>query len=81
LALGLHLSQFQDTLHSIATDLYPNRLCDYLYELACKFNSFFRDCRVEGDSLQNPRLKLCELTANVLQVGLHILGLKTVERM
>ncbi|MFI4937858.1 MAG: arginine--tRNA ligase [Candidatus Berkiellales bacterium] len=79
--LGLHLAQFAEILSSISDDLMPNHLCEYLYELAEKFNAFFRDCRVEGDIMQNQRLSLCELTAVVLKEGLGILGLKTVNRM
>lgn len=81
IALGVHLCQFAEIIDSISDDLMPNRLCEYLYELAEKFNAFFRDCRVEGSSEQNQRLALCELTATVLKEGLTLLGLKTVTRM
>lgn len=79
--LGLHLCQFAEILYSIVDDLMPNRLCDYLFELAEKFNAFFRDCRVEGSAEQNQRLALCELTAQVLKQGMDILGLQTVTKM
>ncbi|HET9843918.1 MAG TPA: arginine--tRNA ligase [Gammaproteobacteria bacterium] len=79
--LGQHLARFPDTLLGMAQDLMPHRLCEYLYDLAVHFNAFFRDCRVEGDSNQMPRLKLCELTARVLRCGLSILGLETVDKM
>lgn len=79
--LGLHLCQFWEILCSIADDLMPHRLCEYLYELAGKFNLFFRDCRVEGSNEQNQRIALCELTASVLHDGLTILGLRTVDKM
>jgi len=81
ITLGLHLCQFAEILDSINDDLMPNRLCEYLYELAEKFNAFFRDCRVEGVAEQSQRLALCELTAMVLKEGLTILGLKTVTKM
>lgn len=81
LALGLHLCQFGEALEMVADDLLPNRLTDYLYGLAEKFNAFFRDCRVEGSPEQNSRLLLCEASACVMKQGLEILGLKTVEKM
>ena len=81
ISLGVHLRRFGETLELMARDLLPNRLTDYLYELAEKFNAFFRDCRVEGSPEEGSRLLLCELTAKVLRQGLHILGLQTVERM
>lgn len=79
--LGLHLLRFHEALELVANDLLPNRLTDYLYTLAEKFNAFFRDCRVEGSPQQNERLLLCEATAKVLKQGLDILGVPTVERM
>lgn len=79
--LGLHLLRFQEALELVADDLLPNRLTDYLYALAEKFNAFFRDCRVEGSPQQNQRLLLCEATARVLKQGLDILGVETVDRM
>jgi arginyl-tRNA synthetase len=81
MALGIHLAQFGEALEMVADDLLPNRLTDYLYGLAEKFNAFFRDCRVEGSPEQNSRLLLCETVASVMKQGLEILGLKTVEKM
>lgn len=79
--LGLHLLRFSETLKAVENELLPNYLTDYLYELAQKFNLFFRDCRVEGTPEQNRRLLLCETVLHTIEKGLHILGLKTVERM
>ena len=81
IALGMHLRQFGETINFVARDLLPNRLTDYLYGLAEKFNAFFRDCRVEGTPEQNSRLLLCEATALIMQKGLNLLGVKTVDKM
>lgn len=81
IALGVHLLQFGETLDAVSRELLPNRLTDYLYTLAEKFNIFFRDCRVEGSPEQNSRLLLSEATARVLYQGLTILGLHPVDRM
>ena len=80
-ALGLQLIQFGEALEQLSHDLLPNRLGEYLFILAEKFNAFFRDCRVEGTPQQNSRLLLCEATARTLKQGLEILGVKTVDRM
>ncbi len=81
ITLALQLRRFGETLDVMSRDLLPNRLCDYLYELAEKFHAFFRDCRVEGDPLEESRLLLCEATSRILEKGLNLLGLKTLERM
>ncbi len=79
--LGLHLLRFSEILESVSKELLPNHLTDYLYNLAQKFNLFFRDCRVEGAPEQNSRLLLCEAVEKTLEKGLSLLGLKTVDRM
>lgn len=79
--LALHLLRFPEAIEAAAKELLPNRLTDYLYQLAETFHAFFRDCRVEGVPEQNSRLLLCGLTGQVLQKGLHLLGLRTVEKM
>ncbi len=81
IALGLHLCRFGETLESVVRDLLPNRLTDYLYDLAEKFHAFFRDCRVEGSPQEESRLLLCETTGRILKQGLNLLGLETLERM
>jgi len=81
ISLGVHLSQFGEALENVSRDLLPNRLTDYLYALAEKFNAFFRDCRVEGSPEQNSRLLLCEAVARTMKQGLDILGVQTVDRM
>ncbi len=81
LSLALHLRRFGETLENMDRELLPNRLTDYLYHLAEKFHSFFRDCRVEGSDEVQSRLLLCELTAAVIAKGLNILGIKTLSKM
>ena len=79
--LAVHLRQFGETLDAVAEELLPNRLADYLYNLAEKFHAFFRDCRVEGTPEEDSRLLLCEAAGRILHQGLQILGLKTLDKM
>ncbi len=81
IALGLHLLRFVETIDFVAEELLPNRLTDYLYILAEKFNAFYRDCQVEGTPEEDSRLLLSELVARTMKQGLHLLGVETVERM
>lgn len=80
-SLALQIAQFEETLEAMTEELLPNKLCDYLYHLAERFNAFFRDCRVEGAAEETSRLLLCEATARVIKQGLAILGISPVEKM
>lgn len=79
--LAIHLLGFSDCLHAVEQELVPHRLTDYLYQTACLFNAFFRDCRVEGTVEQAHRLALVKWAANVLEQGLALLGIHTLEQM
>lgn len=81
IALGLLICQFSETLEKTVLELLPNRLSDYLYQVAEKFHAFFHHCRVEGSPEQQSRLLLCEAVSQILQCGLQLLGLKPLERM
>lgn len=81
ISLALHVRRFGEVLMMVAEDLLPHQLCEYLYQLAEKFNAFFRDCRVEGSEEEESRLLLSEATGQILKKGLELLGLKTLERM
>jgi len=82
-ALARQLLYFGHTLEAVATEYRPNYLCNYLYELAGRFTEFYEACPVlkEAGATRTRRLALCELTARVLQTGLHALGIETPERM
>jgi arginyl-tRNA synthetase len=82
--LAKHLLQFDTTLTELERDLYPNRLCQYLFELSQKFNQFFDRCPVltaESEEIKVSRLILCDLTARTLKLGLDLLGIEVLDRM
>ena len=79
--LAVHLRQFGECLKEYENELLPNRLCDYLYGLAEKFNEFFRDCKVIGDDKEVSRLYLIEVVKKVFEAGFSILGIKLMHRM
>ena len=84
LALAKHLLNFGLTLEAVADELRPNYLCNYLFELAGKFTSFYENCPVlkaDTEAARDSRLALCDLTARVLRLGLETLGIETVEQM
>jgi len=83
ITLAKHLLNFGLTLEAVAEEYRPNFLCNYLYDLAGHFTSFYENCPVlkSGGSTRATRLLLCDLTARVLKQGLGILGIETTEQM
>ena len=83
IALAKHMLNFGLSLEAVAEEYRPNFLCNYLFELAGKFTSFYENCPVlkAEEAVRGSRLALCDLTARVLKQGLDVLGIETVEQM
>jgi len=83
LALARKLVQFADAVQLATNQLRPHFLCLYLYELAGAYSTFYAADKVIVDdpAVRARRLLLCHRTLIVLECGLHLLGLRTLERM
>lgn len=82
--LALRLVRFREALAVVAADLAPHVLCTYLYDLAADFMKFYEACPVlqaPDDATRLTRLRLCDLAARTVRLGLWLLGIETLERM
>lgn len=79
--LGLHLIQFADIVEEACTNLLPNVLCEYLYNLSEHFTRFYTSCQVVGSAEETSRLLLCEATAIVMRKCFHLLGITPVYKI
>jgi arginyl-tRNA synthetase len=75
------LSQFQEIIMTAQKSYSPNILCNYLYELASKFNTLYNAEKIIGGENEEFKLLLTKATAQVLKNGLKILGIESPERM
>jgi len=83
--LAVKLLRFEETLQMVIKDAQPNLLCNYLYELASLFMTFYEACPILKDGVEpterNSRLMLSILSAKLLAQGLDLLGIEVMERM
>lgn len=82
--LGMQILRLPETLEQAVAEMKPNTVADYLFKLANDFSSFYSECpvlRAEDDETKSSRLVLCALTGRVLEFGLKLLGIETVDRM
>jgi arginyl-tRNA synthetase len=82
IALAKHLLKFEEVLQEVAEKLYPNKLCEYLFELSAKFNLFYERCPVLKAASPEARLSrtaLCAITSDTLKLTLDLLGIETLE--
>ena len=82
-ALARRLLKFADAVRLASETLSPHFLCLYLYELAGEFSTFYNADKVIVDDpvVRGRRLLLCARTLLILETGLGLLGLRTLERM
>ena len=87
IALAKRILQFADAVEVVGRELKPNVLTDYLYDLAKAFSRVYdkklgvRVIDASPDAVRVSRLRLCDLTARVLRLGLRLLGINTIEQM
>jgi arginyl-tRNA synthetase len=81
--LTIALLRYPAVVKSVADALEPHRLCQYLFELAGYFSTFYDQCpTLKSDGpVRDGRLRLCHMTRRVLEDGLAVLGIPTVEHM
>ena len=84
-ALALKILQLEDVIDAVISECTPNLLCNYLYELASLYMSFYEACPILKDGIdedvKHSRLALCQLISLTLKSGLDILGIEVMERM
>ena len=84
-ALALKLLQLEEVIDAVISESMPNLLCNYLYELASLYMTFYEACPIlkEGidEGIKQSRLALCLNISKTLKQGLDILGIDVMERM
>jgi arginyl-tRNA synthetase len=81
--LAAKLLQFPEVLERVADQGLPHLLCNYLFEVAGLFSSFYEKCPILASEARqrDSRLQIAALTAGVLERGMGLLGMETLERM
>lgn len=83
IALARHLVRFEETLAKAGETCMPNYLCDYLFNLAKSYSTFYTNCPIlksEGE-VKETRLALCRAVQHQLAAGLTALGIEPLEEM
>merc|ERR1711862_561400 len=84
LSLIRNILMLPNILLDVEKDLYPNKICNYLFETSQKFNQFYENCAVnkaETKELKNSRLATCTVTAATIRLLLNILRVDVVDKM
>ena len=83
-ALARHIMRLPAVVAEVEGELLPSKLCEYIFELAGRFNQFYEALSVvnaETEEARRSRLALCALTAATLRLNLELLGIEPLERL
>ena len=75
------LSKFPEVVMEAGKKFAPNLLCNYLFDLAQKFNLFYQKHRILQSRTKEFRLALVSAVSQVLKNGLYLLGIQAPEKM
>lgn len=75
------LAQYNQVVTECTRQFETHTLCNYLYELAGVFNTFYEKNRVIDDPRQEVRVALVHVYQQTLHDGLSLLGISAPERM
>jgi arginyl-tRNA synthetase len=78
------LEQFPTILEQAADEHNPSVIAIYVFNIAKTYNTFYAEHSVinaESPEKKQLRLQLSELTANIISLGMQVLGIKVPERM
>ena len=82
--LMLMLTRFGATVENAFEEKAPHKICAYIYEVSNAFNSFYHETKIlsEEDKEQKQSfIRLLELTKNMLETSIDMLGFSAPERM
>ena len=83
-ALMLQLSKYNEVIENGFAETAPHKICQYIYELANAFNSFYHDTKIlseEDPSVKDSYIGLITLTRRTLEICIGLLGIEAPERM
>lgn len=82
-SLLLKLGEFEEVAGVAAAEYDPSKIAHYLFDLAKKFNEFYDNCPViqaEGQQ-KSFRINLISAVWQIMERGLYLLGIETVDEM
>ncbi|MEP6746584.1 MAG: arginine--tRNA ligase [Bacteroidota bacterium] len=78
------LEQYPVIIEQAAAEYNPSLIANYVYSVAKTFNSFVTEHKIltaESAEKKQLRLRLCQMSANIISSGMSLLGIKVPERM
>ena len=76
--------QYAEVIKDAGREMSPGVICNYVYEVAKSFSSFYHECPILKESNEEQkklRLQICNMTAYIIKSSFALLGIHVPERM
>ena len=80
----LELAKYNEVMETAFAETAPHKICQYIFDLANAFNSFYHDNRIlseEDKARQSSWIQLITLVKDVLETCIQVLGFGAPEKM
>ena len=78
------LEQYPEIISQAGVEMNPSVVAIYIFKLASLYNSFYTEhsiANAETEEKKQLRLTISQITAQVIESGMHLLGIEVPERM
>ncbi|MDO4320934.1 MAG: arginine--tRNA ligase [Lachnospiraceae bacterium] len=82
--LMMELVKFNSVIEQAFEEIAPHKICSFIYDLANAFNRFYHETRIlteEDEARRKSWIALLDLTREVLETSIDLLGFEAPERM
>jgi arginyl-tRNA synthetase len=82
--LLITIEKYDSLLQLACIEMNPSLVANYVFSIAKIFNSFYSEhsvSRAESENKKQLRLRICVMTAHIIQSSMHLLGIRVPERM
>jgi arginyl-tRNA synthetase len=82
--LLIMLEKYSSVLMQACTEMNPSLVANYVFSISKTFSSFYTEhsvSRAETENKKQLRLRICVMTAHIIQCSMRLLGIRVPERM
>lgn len=83
-SLMMELVKFNSVIEQSFEEIAPHKICSFIYDLANAFNRFYHETRIlaeEEEERKQSWIQILDLTREVLETSIDLLGFSAPERM
>lgn len=79
--LAMAILRLPEQLELAVSELQINKVCDFIYEIACQIQAFYQNCKVHGSEEERSRILLLDACRKVMSKAFDLLGMMKIDKI